>query len=205
MVAAAPALFTLDGSGLGQAGMLNQSGCCNSAANPAARGTLASLYATGEGQTRPRGQTGRVSAYDSVSKYPRPAGPVQVFVGGVAARIEYAGEAPHAVAGLLQVNFRVPATAPIGDAVPVVLMIGGIRSSEQATMAVRPAQQQVLLVEPDAAIRRRLERALKRAGFNVLGDAAANQPVDLVVAAMPSAADMVTSLRQLRQIGRAHV
>ena len=118
-----------------------------------------------------------------------------VAVGGVAARIEYAGEAPHAVAGLLQVNFRVPATAPIGDAVPVVLMIGGIRSSEQATMAVRPAQQQVLLVEPDAAIRRRLERALKQAGFNVLGEDAANQPVDLVVAAMPSAADMVASLR----------
>ena len=40
----APALFTLDSTGKGQAGMLNERGCCNSARNPVARGSLASLY-----------------------------------------------------------------------------------------------------------------------------------------------------------------
>jgi uncharacterized protein (TIGR03437 family) len=49
VVAGAPALFTLDASGSGQAAMLNETGCCNSARNPATRGTIASLYATGEG------------------------------------------------------------------------------------------------------------------------------------------------------------
>lgn len=53
VVESAPALFTLDSSGIGQAAMLNETGCCNSARNPAARGSVVSLYATGEGQTNP--------------------------------------------------------------------------------------------------------------------------------------------------------
>ena len=38
VVASTPALFTLDSSGKGQAAILNETGCCNSARNPAARG-----------------------------------------------------------------------------------------------------------------------------------------------------------------------
>ena len=129
-IPAAPALFTLDSSGKGQATMLNETGCCNSVRNPAARGSIAVLYATGEGQTTPPGITGSVSAFAKVALYPTPRARVRVTVGGQLAAIVYAGEAPHAVAGLLQVNFRVPANAPLGDAVPVHLIVGDFRSPD---------------------------------------------------------------------------
>ena len=50
-----------------------------------------------------------------------PALPVRVAVGGHPAEIVYAGAAPHAVSGLLQVNFRVPPDAPAGDAVIIIV------------------------------------------------------------------------------------
>ena len=67
VVESLPALFTLDSSGRGQAAMLNQIGCCNSPRNPAARGTIVSLYSTGEGETVPHGIDGNVSAYARVA------------------------------------------------------------------------------------------------------------------------------------------
>ncbi len=50
---ASPAIFTLDASGAGQAAALNQDSSVNSPSNPAARGTVAVLFATGAGQTDP--------------------------------------------------------------------------------------------------------------------------------------------------------
>lgn len=120
----APALFTLHESGAGQAAMLNDTGCCNSTTHPAALGSVAALYATGEGQTAPSGITGAVSSYGKPAAYPSPQLPLAVTVGGIPAEIVYAGAAPHTVAGLLQVNFRVPPNAPVGQAVPIVLTVG---------------------------------------------------------------------------------
>ena len=48
-----PAVFTRDRSGKGEASMLNQTGCCSSEGNPAPRGSIGGLYATGAGQTSP--------------------------------------------------------------------------------------------------------------------------------------------------------
>jgi uncharacterized protein (TIGR03437 family) len=154
VVESAPALFTLDASGKGQAAMLNETGCCNSAGNPAARGAIAVLYATGEGETTPPGIDGSISAYPRIADYPVPKLPVHVTVGGEPAKIVYAGETPHMSKGFLQVNFRVPAKAPVGDAVPIVLMVGDTRSPDGVTMAVRPAVQQILVIDPDPAVRR---------------------------------------------------
>jgi uncharacterized protein (TIGR03437 family) len=191
VVSSGPALFTLDSSGKGQAGMLNEKGCCNSARNPAARGSIAALYATGAGQTIPPGIDGSIPQTGRIEDYPVPALPVRVTVGGQAADIIYAGAAPHAVAGLLQVNFRVPADAPIGNAVPLVLTVGDSRSSESVTMAVRSAAQQVLLAGENP----RLQTTLAGAGYEVLvaNDAreavaqAEEHPIDLVMCnlAMP--------------------
>jgi len=72
-----------------------------------------------------------VSAYSKIADYPVPRQAVRVKVGGEPAEIIYAGAAPHAVEGLLQVNFRVPAKAPLSDAVPV--------TPRWATRAVRMA------------------------------------------------------------------
>jgi uncharacterized protein (TIGR03437 family) len=182
VVDSAPAVFTLDLSGQGQAAILNETGCCNSARNPATRGTVASLYATGEGQTRPVGISGNLSVYRKISDYPVPQFPVQVTVGGERAEILYAGEAPHAVAGLLQVNFRVPPRAPLGDAVPIVLKIGNSQSADGITMAVRSAVRRVLLIDPESAVRKRLTRVLGSAGFDVV--TASHSRVDLVIVSL---------------------
>jgi uncharacterized protein (TIGR03437 family) len=193
----APALFTLDLSGSGQAAMLNNTGCCNSARNPAERGTIAALYATGEGQTTPRGISGGVSVHTEVGDYPVPQSPVKVTVGGLPAEIIYAGEAPHAVAGLLQVNFRVPPPAPVGDAVPIVLTIGNARSKDGVTMAVRSVVRSVLVIDGQPAIRNWLARVLKTAGYEVFtaeNDREAlrqgnEHPVDLVISSLTGEED----------------
>jgi len=195
VVESTPALFTLDSSGRGQAAMLNETGCCNSVRNPAARGSVAALYATGEGETTPAGVTGLFSAYDKTSDYPAPRQKVSVTVGGVPAEILFSGEAPHTVTGLLQVNFRIPANAPTGDAVPLVLTVGDTRSPGGVTMAVRSAVQRILIVDPVSQSRERLRKVLLSAGFEVIlardGEEARrhanDRPLDMVICnlAMP--------------------
>jgi uncharacterized protein (TIGR03437 family) len=164
---AAPALFTLDSTGRGQAAILNELGCCNSKRNPAPKGSIATLYATGEGQTVPPGITGSVPFFPNIAQYPAPARPVKIWVGEKSAEIVYAAAAPHAVAGLLQVNFRVPINAPVGDAIPVTLSIGASRSPDGVTMAVRSAVQRILVVDPDAAVREHLSAAFSGAHYYV--------------------------------------
>lgn len=195
VVPSAPALFTLDASGTGQAAMLNETGCCNSARNPAVRGTVASLYATGEGLPLP-----------GSGQLPVSPVPMKVTVGGVPAEIQWAGNL-----GVLQVNFRVPATAPVGDAVPLVLTVGDAQSSAAATMAVRPERQQVLAVSGDPAIRRRFAAILGGAGYDVWTardgrealELSQAHNVDLVIAdlALPPKdnLEMVGGIRQAHQ------
>jgi uncharacterized protein (TIGR03437 family) len=181
VVNTAPALFTLDSTGRGQAAMLNETGCCNSPRNPAARGSVVSLYATGEGQTNPPGITGLISSYAKPADYPAPSRKVRVTVGGLPAQILYAAEAPHTAAGLLQVNFRVPENAPVGDAVPLVLSVGDTRSPEGLTMAVRTALKQVLLLDLPSATRVRLHRILTAAGYHVTSN---QEFVDLIISSL---------------------
>jgi uncharacterized protein (TIGR03437 family) len=208
VVESAPALFTLDASGKGQASMLNETGCCNSARNPAAQGAIAVLYATGEGETTPPSIDGSISAYARIADYPVPKLPVQVTVGGEPAKIVYAGETPHMSKGFLQVNFRVPAKAPVGDAVPIVLMVGNTRSPDGVTMAVRPAVQQILVIDPDPAVRTWLRGVLAGAGYEVYTASndsqalaqASRHPLDLVVSHLGGRAeDRLETIRGMRE------
>lgn len=90
------------------------------------------IYATGEGQTDPPGADGKLTN----DVLPRPLQAVGVQIGGVDADVLYAGGAPGLVAGLLQVNVRVP--AGISDpAAPVLLRIGGAAGPVGATLAVQ--------------------------------------------------------------------
>src|SRR5262249_46338991 len=68
VVAAAPGLFTLDSSGVGQAAAVNQDGSINTPSTPARVGEVISLFATGEGQTTPPGVDGR----PATTPYPQP-------------------------------------------------------------------------------------------------------------------------------------
>jgi uncharacterized protein (TIGR03437 family) len=66
---------------------------------------------------------------------PQPKLPVTVEVGGLEARVLYAGPAPGLVHGLLQVNVEVPEGVAPGT-VPVVLKVGSARSAPGVTIAV---------------------------------------------------------------------
>jgi uncharacterized protein (TIGR03437 family) len=98
--------------------------------NPAQRGELVILYATGLGQVAPAIPTGALPAgvSNTVSR-------VSLTIGGIGAVPDFAGLAGCCV-GLNQVNVRIPAGVTPGNAVPVVLSIGG-QSSNAATIAVQ--------------------------------------------------------------------
>jgi uncharacterized protein (TIGR03437 family) len=127
---AVPAVFTVEG-GTGQVSATNEDGSLNSTANPAAPGSIVTFFATGEGQTRAAGVSGRPSA----APYPVPVQASAVRIGGRAAEVLFAGSAPGYV-GLLQINARIPKAAAAG-AQPVVLQVGSAASPAGVTIAVR--------------------------------------------------------------------
>jgi len=133
VAATAPGIFTATGSGTGQISLINQDGRANTAANPAAKGTVVTFFATGEGVTNPAGRDGVPT---SLTVLTRPVAPVSVTIGGVAATA-VAVEAPGVVAGVLQVNVTIPAGAASGAAVPVVLTVGAAQSQAGATIAIQ--------------------------------------------------------------------
>jgi uncharacterized protein (TIGR03437 family) len=128
----APGVFTMSGTGAGPGAVLNQSLSVNSDANPAPRGGVVVIYATGEGQTNPPGIDGRITG----TPLNTPLRAVAVTIGGRNAEVLYAGSAPGLVAGLLQINARVPEDAG-GGAVPVTISIGGQTSQAGVTVAIQ--------------------------------------------------------------------
>jgi len=134
VAASTPAIFAADGSGRGQAIVINQDGSVNSAENPAPAGSVIVLYATGAGQLSPPGQDGLVVSADNL---PRPALPVGATVGDQSAEVLYAGGAPGIVEGIIQVNVKIPGGVAAGDAVPVVLQVGHRQSQAGITIAVK--------------------------------------------------------------------
>jgi uncharacterized protein (TIGR03437 family) len=126
VVAAAPGIF---GVVVNQNGSINTAP--NTAPNPAARGEIVTLFATGDGRTSPAGVTGKLPA---AGKWGVPAGKVAVTIGGAAGEVQWAGEI---LSGVLQVNVKIPPAAPVGNTVPLALTIGGVASAPGASMAVR--------------------------------------------------------------------
>ena len=133
VASAVPGLFSANASGVGQGAILNEDATPNGASNPAAAGSIVVLFATGAGQTDPPGVDGQVAG----AVLPKPRLPVTVQIGGVSAEVYYQAAAPGLVAGVLQVNCRVPANIAPGSAVPVVLFAGTARSQDGITMSVR--------------------------------------------------------------------
>ncbi len=132
VASAAPALFAADSTGKGPGAILNQDTSINSAANPAAKGSVIVLYGTGEGQTTPGGIDGRIAT----AVYPKPGLSVKVSIGGVDATVQYAGAAPYLVAGVLQVNATVPDSVGSGPQ-PVAVTVGNASSPAGITVAVQ--------------------------------------------------------------------
>jgi uncharacterized protein (TIGR03437 family) len=135
----APGLYTTNSQGTGQAAAI-VAGTASIVApsgafpgsRPAQKGEFVSLYCTGLGAVTNRPPLGGSS----------PSGPLAsttatptVTVGDVNATVSFSGLAPGYV-GLYQVNVRIPDTAPSGDAVPVILSIGGV-TANTVTIAVQ--------------------------------------------------------------------
>ena len=107
---------------------------CNcSNGTPVPRGGSIELYMTGLGPVTNQPASGK----------PAPSSPnlsstttlPTVMLGNVPAPVTFSGLAPSFV-GLYQVNLQIPQNAPAGDAVPLVVSIGGINSNT-AAIAVR--------------------------------------------------------------------
>ena len=131
----APGLFTIPPIGSGPGAILNQDMTVNTGANPAARGSVITLFGGGDGQSAPQGIDGLVNP-TKIDQLPRPLLPVTVTIGGViATEVQYAGAAPTLTSGVIQVNVRIPDTLPAG-ALPVILQIGTL-SQPGLTVSVK--------------------------------------------------------------------
>ena len=134
----APGIFTAAGTGSGQAAVFNADSntgalTLNAESNPAAKGSVIVLYATGEGTTNPPVVDGRISTEPSASR----DSSLTVEIGGVEAEVLYAGAAPGLVAGVMQINIKIPATLTVSRTAPVILKIGSAASQPGATIAVK--------------------------------------------------------------------
>jgi trimeric autotransporter adhesin len=107
----APGVFTGPG-GTGPVAAANHDGTVNSDTNAAPQGTVVTFYATGIGQ-----------------------GGVGVLIGGVAAAVLFAGDAPGFI-GVTQINAQVPVGIAVGT-VPLVVQAGTALSQGGVTIAVQ--------------------------------------------------------------------
>lgn len=114
LAAAAPGIFTI-ANGTGQAAANNQDGSINSPSNPAARGSVISLYATGQGDG---------------------SAPVGLAIGDFPAQLPYAGPAP-GFPGLMQINALIPGGFLGPGIQSVVLTVGNAASQSGVTIAIR--------------------------------------------------------------------
>ncbi len=122
---AAPALYSADQTGKGPGAILNQDASINSAANPAARGSVITLYGTGAGAM----DTVLYDGYlDLSAPYGNIAGSVTVSIGNENAAVQYAGGAPDLIDGAFQINATVPADLAPG-LTNVSVTVGGVASN----------------------------------------------------------------------------
>jgi len=128
-----PGIFTADASGTGQIAAINEDFSLNSAANPAAPGTVLSFYVTGGGLPETPVADGQVMGSDLVrlkaASYAR--------VGKLPAEVVYAGSIPTAVNGAVLVQIRLPKELLGGPAVPIQLIFGNYASPPGTTIAVQ--------------------------------------------------------------------
>jgi uncharacterized protein (TIGR03437 family) len=110
----APGIFTAK-EGSGQALALNEDGIQNSVENPAARGSIVSLFGTGHG-------AGAIEA--------------SVEIGGYSAETLYAGSAP-GQPGTFQINVRTPSGFAPSGVQPLKVLINGVPAQTGVTVVTR--------------------------------------------------------------------
>ena len=123
----APGVFSISGSGIGQAAAFNNpDGTLNGPTHSASVGSVVGIYVTGLGVTDQAVPDGTIT---NPSLLPANIGTVEVFVGGKNARVLYAGAAPYLPAGVSQVNFVIPDGVPSGNQ-PLFVSAGHVEGSQ---------------------------------------------------------------------------
>lgn len=146
--ASAPGLFTSDGGGIGPGALLNVdpvtgATSLNGSQNPAPPGGIVTAYITGAGQTSPPSHDGAVATTAGGQVLTVDAG-LEFFSDGqscsadpicVPVQILYAGPAPGLVAGVTQINLRLPDTVSSG-AHTLGMSVAGIWSQYNVTVSI---------------------------------------------------------------------
>jgi uncharacterized protein (TIGR03437 family) len=113
-----PAVFVNPQTALAAA--VNQDGTINSFANPATPGTVVTVFATGAG-SGPYSVGALVPMGIHYSNVP-----VYAISGLHSLEVEFAGDAPGMVAGVMQINFRVPDTIDPSPGFNLGFLVGGV-------------------------------------------------------------------------------
>lgn len=116
-----PGIFTLDGRN--GVAVFSSSNTLVTAAQPVTAGSVIYFYATGLG---PVTNTPATGAPTPLAPFSRTVDPPQVTLGTAVCEVLFAGLAP-GLAGVYQVNIRVPADIPAGSA-DLVIAAGGASS-----------------------------------------------------------------------------
>jgi uncharacterized protein (TIGR03437 family) len=131
VAAAAPGIFTIDGTGIGQCFCVNADTSSNGAGQPASRGDVISFYATGLGFTDAAIRDG-----NGAHRSPRPSSGLLLTIGGKRARVLLTSAAPD-IPGAIRIDAVVPQGMMPNVAAPIVLTIGNASSWSKATLAVQ--------------------------------------------------------------------
>jgi uncharacterized protein (TIGR03437 family) len=128
----APAVFTQAGTGIGAGAILNQDYSVNSFDNPAAADSILMVYGAGFGAVNPPTADGHISIGPAATTLP-----VTATIAGVPADVTYAGAAPGLIAGVAQINVRVPKGLPPNPSAPILLSVGGVTTAAGVTVALK--------------------------------------------------------------------
>ena len=139
-----PGLFSVSTDGQGQGIIQNSDNpptfaapvgsVAGASSRPARRNDVIVIYASGLGLVTPALPSGLFPAMAGTTLR-RLVNPLQVRIGGQLATVEFEGLSPDYV-GLYQVNVRIPASAPLGDAVPVQITTFEGQASNPVTLAI---------------------------------------------------------------------
>ena len=126
-----PGIFQNSQSGLAAA--LNQDGSVNSPSNPAGSGSIVTVFVTANSGTYfPDGAVVPMGIYDAAVS-------VWVLDSYRSLEVVFAGAAPGMVAGVMQINFRLPNPLPAGSTFPFSVEIGGVSTATaQSQIAIAP-------------------------------------------------------------------
>jgi uncharacterized protein (TIGR03437 family) len=133
VIPAQPGIFTVNEQGFGQGNIRKMDRVTVvDPQNPAERGEQVIVYCTGLGAVTPEMVPGEPAPSDPPARVVRP---VTVRIGDVNAEVHQAILVSGS-SGLYRVDITIPADAPTGDAVPIVVESAG-QVSPAATLAIR--------------------------------------------------------------------